>query len=138
MLFRSVANRLIEISNNPKEKARYLEIAAKTVKDEYSSDIVIPAALELILSKGKQANVLDDYSSNVKIVNEEFAHEISKIEKAGEVPVLGIDEYEKKMVYKLDGHKQLLVKKIKTPKVAAEKVAPVKVAKKPVNKTPLF
>jgi hypothetical protein len=129
-----VANRLIEISNNPKEKARYLEVAAQTVKNEYDSNIVIPAALELILSKGKQANVLDDYSFNVKIVNEEFAHEISKLEAAGEIPVLGIDEYEKKMVYKLVDHKQELVKKIKTPKVVIPKEANV-VVKKPSSKS---
>ena len=113
-----VANKLIELQKQPLELKKYDEVSTLLVKNEYDSNIVIPEALRLILKTGKQENTLSDYDFNKKIVNVQFADEIDKIEKSGEVPILGIDKYEKSEVCILDGHKKKLIKRIKKSKGA--------------------
>jgi len=112
-----IAEKLIEISNNPEEKQKYLETSYNLVMQEFNSDIVIPKAIDLIQSIGKNKNQMSVYDICKKFVNTEFAEEIQKIEDDGKLPVLGIGEFESMEVFYLDGAKQELVKRIKSKRI---------------------
>jgi len=118
---KEVAKTLIEISKNPEVQKDYLDTSYQLVKNEFDADIVIPRTIELIKSKGKNTEQLSDYEIYQKLVNKDFADSIKELEEAGEMPVLGIGEFENQEVSKLVGSKQVLVKKCKEKKVKEKK-----------------
>jgi hypothetical protein len=105
---------LEEITKDSDLCQKYLDTSYSLIKAEFDADIVIPKAIDLILSKGKNPIQYSEFDLCAKFVNREFAVEIEKLEKAGKMPVYGIGEFEACEVHYLDGAKQELVKKIKT------------------------
>jgi hypothetical protein len=130
-----IAEQLIKLANQPDEQIKYLKTSFDLVYNEFNADTVIPKALDLIISKGKNPNQLSDYEICEKFANKEFADKVQELEQQGKIPCLGIGEFQKLEVYYLDEHKQKLYAKCKPKKVTLKKNADIKLAKKV---TPLF
>ena len=113
---REIAEKLIEISKDPKEIQKYLDTSYNLVKSEFDAEVVIPKAIDLIQSKGKNKNQMSVYEVCDTFGNKDFADEIKKLEDGGKLPVLGIGEFETLDVFYLEGAKQVHVKKIKRPR----------------------
>jgi glycosyltransferase involved in cell wall biosynthesis len=107
----ALADDLINMSDEIKQK--FIETSYDLVHKEFNADIVIPKAIDLIMSKGKNPKQMTIREMCRKFVNTEFADGIAKLEKEGKLPVLGIGEFEACSIEYLDGAKQCAVKKVK-------------------------
>ena len=111
-----VADKLIEIAENKDLRDKYLNTSYKLAVDEFGADSVIPKAIHLIKSVGKNTNQKSVYDICLELVNQEFADGIKEIEEDGKIPVLGIGEFEDPNLYFMNGAKQELLRKVKRPK----------------------
>ena len=129
-----VANQIMEIANNQEEMEKYLKTSYELVYNEFNADFVIPKAIDLILSKGKNPVQYSDYDICEKFVNKEFADKVLEVEEQGLIPCMGLGEIEEQNVYYIDGKKQKLYAKCKPKKIRIKKEKPIKVKKEKVIK----
>jgi len=108
-----VADKLIEISENPELMQKYLDTSYKLVVQEFGADTVIPEAIDKILSVGKNKNQMSTYEICDKFVSTGFADEMKRVEDAGELPVFGIKEFMDGDVKIINEKKELFIKKIR-------------------------
>lgn len=113
---KEVAEKLNELYNNKEEAQKYLDTSYQLVNDEFNANHVIPDAIDLIKSVGKNKNQRSVYQICEDFVNTEMAEGIDKLEKDGKIPVLGIGEFETPVICHLEGSKENVIKKLKFKK----------------------
>lgn len=116
-----VADKILEVGKNPAEMQRYLDSGYEMVKAEFDADTVIPDAIDLIKKVGKNQKQMTIDEICREFVNDDFAYEVSVLQKEGKLPVLGIGEFVDKEVHYLNEGKQVLVKKCNTEKKTYKK-----------------
>ncbi len=109
-------NQLIEISNNPELAQQYIDTSHKLVVQEFGADTVIPEAIDVIQSVGKNKKQMTIPEICTEFVNIGFAEEVDRLEKSGKQPVFNISSFDQGLVNILEDKKEVLVKKIKKSK----------------------
>jgi len=107
------ASQLITIADNPKYMQKYLDSSHELAVNEFGADTVIPEAIDVIQSVGKNKNQMSIKEICKKFVNITFAEEVEKLEKTGKQPVYNIDSFESGKISYLEDKKEVFVKKIK-------------------------
>jgi len=116
-----VAKKLIEIAEDPELMQKYLDTSHALVVQEFGADTVIPEALEVIQSVGKNPNQMTIPEICKKFVSAPFRDEVLKQEKKGKQPVFNLDTIGNGVVKILEDSKEVMIKKVKVTRGAKTK-----------------
>ena len=108
-----VVHKLIEIEEDPELRQKYLDTSHALVVQEFGADTVIPEAIDVIQSVGKNKNQMTVEEICKKFVSPAFSKEMRALNSKGKQPVYSIDAFENGNVKYLEDSKEVLVKRVK-------------------------
>ena len=106
-----VAEKIVSMSTDYPTLRRYQKNSFDIAYEEFNADRVIPETLEHIFSMGKDnGKYADENELLAAVAGPIYADEVKKLEDAGYVPALGIQEVQGKQLSYLEGTKQVFLK----------------------------